>query len=466
MSQDQLTLRSVDVHSFGGINKENPIVLDLTQANKEGKNIIVAEADQAKGKSSWLAGLIYLASGWLQHKLDSYVNKKDNTISLDQIVERNGTKYKIKATKSRFTVERFFEYPTELEKQKKKEDGQWVNQDNPKTLLKELIGIIGVSPMALKDMKPKDQMKWMRELAGFSDEAEQEEEKLKGAFKTAYDSRTDANREYNRLKTTLAANELFNNWEASEKIYSEEKTIEDAKKKLDEAIDHKTQLDNSVRWLKTAKEEGIPKLHKDMEDLNDELKRLQEKITNKHNEIDALKKRTNEAADWCIEHERFIKEYNEAQQEYDNISQLIIKQNEWKRVVQEKKDMDEFETLVQKFDSQKDDLQKQIKELIKKYTPNVPGLEIFVPNEEEKREGPYYNEMSLAQLSESEIYGLFFRMWKTQDVKFVYIENANTLGSEAVGILNQLAEDGVKIFATLMNKEQKTIRITFMDRLN
>jgi hypothetical protein len=101
--------------------------------------------------------------------------------------------------------------------------------------------------------------------------------------------------------------------------------------------------------------------------------------------------------------------------------------------------------------------------ITKTYLPPIDGLEIQVNTgiDNERAEGIYYNDKTLAQLSESELWDLFMRIWNEKGVRFIFCENINALGSEAIKTLNKLSKDGCTIFATQMDRSKKTIGISF-----
>lgn len=160
-------------------------------------------------------------------------------------------------------------------------------------------------------------------------------------------------------------------------------------------------------------------------------------------------------------------EYQEAEAAYMDINRVLLEQQDWKRIKQLKIDMDQYETLVQDADAKKDKLKMDLMKVTKKYLPEIEGLEIKIATGmDDEEEGIYYNNKTMAQLSESELWSLFFQIWEQKQVRFVFIENVSSLGTDAVGVLNMLAENGVKIFASMMDRKKGSMKISFTDTLS
>jgi hypothetical protein len=132
-------------------------------------------------------------------------------------------------------------------------------------------------------------------------------------------------------------------------------------------------------------------------------------------------------------------------------------------VVTSKKEMEEYESLIQAFDFQKDTIKAKLRELYTSMLPNIEGLEIISVEEldSDKKVGVYYKDKPISILSESELWGLYLQIWDALNIKFVIIDNISDLGSRAVEIINQMAAEGVYFFAAKMKRnEPMTITIT------
>lgn len=444
-----LTFYKFQINSFGGINKDNPIILDLSEYYSKGKNIGLISGDMGVGKTSFLNSLLYSAAYNFDFKIENFVNLKDGTINGERAFEKDKKQYKIKFTKSKFELLRLF---------RDGEDERWIPESNPKTLVKELIGNVGTSPMPLKEAKGEDQVKWLYSMLNVSKEVLDRESKLKSILDEAVNGRKTANKEYDRLNKILSEEPMYLNWEESEKKYKEEKNIESAKKKFAQLSSKKELYNKSKTTLENINEQLISK-QKEIIELETKLQLLKSEKQN-------LEIRKEEGEKYLINNKHIITDFESAQNELLTINQYIVEQSKWQAVKKYKKEMDEYETLVQQFDVRKDNIRKELRGLVHSLLPDVEGLEVITDNSIEGKEpGVYLNNKTIAQLSESELWQFFFKLCQAKKTTMVVIENISSLGSDAINTLNELAKHNVYVWATEMKRGQKEIKIEFVDEI-
>lgn len=174
-------------------------------------------------------------------------------------------------------------------------------------------------------------------------------------------------------------------------------------------------------------------------------------------EEDNLFKRITKGEELIAQSNGIEKEYESANKEWLNISKTLAEQEQWKEVLAKEKEYNELLQGSMEADATLDKLRLELLKLTKAYLPKVDGLEVKIKTAlTDEEEGIYYNGKTLAMLSESELWGLFAEhIWPFHEVKFIFCENINSLGSNAVSVLNKLAKDGAVIFASEMERSKK-----------
>lgn len=449
MSKD-IVLKHVSIDSFMGIDKSNPVVLDLAKHYAKGKNITTLSGNQGTRKTSTISALLFLLGANFDFDKDNLINITDDTINLENEFEVDGEQYRVKATKSRFLLEKLYANPGK--------EGKWVKEDSPKETLRKLIGNLGLSPMFLKEQSGEKQIDWFRRT--FSDEENSKKEtSIKTSLGKLVPARREANREYKRLQTVLNDSDLFINWEDSERRFKKEITIEAEQKKLND-------LGKAADEYRNA-ENGMAIIGQQIESKTNEIERLEAALKVAKDEKEALLVRKTNGDEYLAQNVMAKTDYDDAQREFRLISQQLLEQKEWKEIKKLKDEMDQYETLVQDADAKKDKLKLDLMKVTKKYLPEIDGLEIKIATGmDDEEEGIYFEGKTMAQLSESELWGLFFKIWEQKDVRFVFIENVSSLGTDAVAILNMLAKNDVKIFATQMDRKKQSMKISFTDTVD
>lgn len=424
-----MKLKKLEVNSFGGINPNSPVIIDFSESK-----FVTVEGDNGAGKTSLINALL-VACGQLSKENKNFVNNDSGKIDLNfEFVGKDRCNYAVRCTKSKFELTY---------------DGEAIPE--PVTKMKELLGVVGVSPMTIKDKPLKDIVKWLSTYSNKSpEEFEQQLEKHKKNIKSARDTRAAANKSYKALKETLENDELYINWEDSEKRYAKSVNIDDLSAELKRAGE------KSDKLIKAE----------------EKLKQLRERDTRIAEQIAALMQEQSEVRNSISTGEKFVsenknagKEYEEVRKRYDNAAKEVVAYNNWQSVKQKKSEMDEFETISQQADSQEKDILQKVKELQADILPDIKGVEMYTEDTVEDgvtyKEGLYWNGKNVSQLSQSEWWSVVMAIWRKYKVKIVVIDNFSELGSLAVEALQKLANDGAYILVAEMNREQKQLSISY-----
>lgn len=424
-----MRLKTFEVNSFAGINPNSPVVIDFTQSK-----YVVGEGDMGTNKTSLINALL-VACGQLSKDNKNFVNLQSGKIDINfDFVGKDRLTYNVRVTKSLFTLTY---------------EGEALPE--PITKMKELLGVVGVSPMDIKNSKLQDVIKW---LSGYSnkspEEFEKQARKFKDGIKLAKEGRAAANKVFKAMKEYLEAEQMYNEWEESEKKYIKEPDIKELSLQLKQAGD------KSDKYIQNETKVGGQKTRK--KQIEDQIALLQKELTEVDSNITV-------GDDWLQKNSTAKKDYDTVKKSYDNAAQDVADFNKWKEIKQKKADMDEAETLSQQADSKEKELQQQMKELQAEILPDLKGVELVMEDTHEDgkilKEGLYWNGKNVAQLSESEWWSVVLEIWKKYKVKIVVIDNAQSLGSAAIERLEKLAKDGCYILAAEMNREKKELQISY-----
>lgn len=384
--------------------------------------------DNRCGKST-IVDLLLLNTATLggDDLIKKLVNKDTGTLDAElEFIGNDRLKYKTRITKSQFILEY---------------EGEKLPEPKEKT--RQLLGAVGVSPMAIKNAPLEEVVKW---LAGYTtrgvDEYQKEYRRIKDGTKRYKEARAAANKQYKALQGTIGEEVTEQAWQRNEAKFGKTKDIKALSAKLDEVgkrSDNLIKAETKLKEYKTRREQLVA-----------ELAELDDKI------------KTGEA---YIEKNKPAKtEYDQIKAEYESAAEHAAKYEWWQQTKRKKVEMDEYETLAQQADAAEKELLEDLKRLQAEIIPDIRGAEFLLEDEIEngkvvRKEGLYYNGFSLSQLSESEYIGFVMKIWKKNKVKIVVFDNFGSLGSDAVEMLNKLKKDGAYILYTEMRRGQDKIEI-------
>lgn len=441
-----LKLIGFTVNSFAKIDQSNPVVIVFP----EGKRVMELEGDQAVGKTSVIEAFKSLVGYTMP---DNSINKADNTRKASLEFEKNGNKYRVSITKSRFEVELLA-------------DNQWAVMKSPKSIISELVGPIGLNPMFLKEYDGKKQLEWIKNFIKLDDEALEMEKKIEGNINSAYLDRRDVNREIKRIDSELAGNTYYTNrhiWEDKIKNY-----VEPDIKEVKEKYDIYSRAETEVEVLKSS----VENTRQSIETIKSRIEMLSLQLAEAELEQKEAEKKMESEAERLVKGEAYLVENKDIKWQYQQQVAVLSEakemgrhQMEYDKMLQLEKRGNHFHSEYARLEAILDQYRAAKKSFIQALTPPVDGLEIFVADEEEKREGIFYKGMSVSELSESELWTLNSELLTALDIRIIVIENISSLGSSAIEHFNKYVEMGGYILASKMNREEKALKLIVSDKI-
>ncbi len=435
-----MKLKEFKINAGGKFNPDAPIVIDFTKSKMVG-----ATGDQETGKTT-LIDLFLMACGQLggEKVIDAIKNKETDKLDLElKFVGNDKADYEVSVTKSRLQVKR---------------DGEV--KGSPKDLLKTMLGVVGRSPMEIKNAPIEEIVKWLASYSTRSaEEFEKEMTKYKNGIKASRKARAEANKSAKGLREYLAGEMLVGKdgqliesaWKKNEELYKKEVDIADLSKKLtaagnkvDKFIENETKVDGQ-KSRKAQIEAQIAALQKELTQVDENIS-LGEK--------------------WLETNKTAKKDYDSIKKTYDSAAQDVADYNKWQEIKKKKVQMDEFEDVALKADASEKSFLKKQQELQWEVIPDIKGVTIELEDSHEDegeqiKAGFYYNGFNSRQLSESQWLGLVFKILLKNKVKIVVIDNLLNLGSKFMEVLNDLKEKGCYILYTEMSRGQQTLEIEY-----
>lgn len=438
--KDIVQLKHFEANSFMGISHEDPIVIEFVK-NKKAK-VLKLTGDQGTGKTSTITAFMYLMGAAFNIDAKTFKNINDEAIDLKLEFEHDGGQYKIEASGNRITLKRFY-----------KESDKWVTENSPKETIRKIFGNLGISPLFLKELSGKKQIQWFKETFGTDEEATKKEQKLVLNIDTVFNQRRDVNRDIKNLKGALETEPLYQNYEKSQEKF---KAAPSAKKEKDE-LDAITTKNSEYDKAKT----GIDGLRQAETRHKAAIKEYEGKLAVEKEALKLAEKRITDGLKYVEDNKDVPEKYAAANEAWLNLSKTLAEHERWKGILKKEKEYIEMQEASTQADGTLDKLRVDLLKLTKTYLPPIDGLTLKVKTGlDDEEEGIYYNEKTLAQLSESELWALFMQIWEQKDVSFVFCENINALGSDAISILNKLVKEGAQVFATEMVRKQKEMEFS------
>lgn len=418
-----MKLLNYRVGAGGQFTPETTIVIAF-----EPKKAVKLTGDNKVGKTTILDLLLMnlgaIAGDDLVKRL---VNKDTGTIDTElEFVGNDKLKYKTRITKSQFILEY---------------EGEKLPEPKEKT--RQLLGAVGLNPMALKTASTQDLIKW---LSGYTtrgtEEYQKQYEKLKDNIRQYRNTRADANKNYKAIKTTIEDDITEAAWGRNEKLYGKAIDIKELSARLETAgkkSDNYIKAETKLKEFKARKEQLLA-----------ELAELEGKIE--------------QAEDYLQKNKAAKNEYDEVKQQYESAAEQAAKYQWWESIKEKKRDMDEFETLAQAADAKEKELLEELKQLQAELIPAVRGLEILLDDEYEngklvRKSGLYYKGFHSSQLSESEFISVYIEILRRNKVKILIIDGINNLGSDVMAVLDKFKNEGAYILYSEMRRGQERLEI-------
>lgn len=450
-SENVLELELFEANSFMGIDKTRPVVIDFTK-RKKNQNVIEFFGDQGQGKSSTLMGILFAMGASFSIDKKKLVNHTYGEIDINFKFSYNDEQYHVIANSNRTELKK---YMPETGKWKKPEDG------SPMELLRKIFGPVGMSPFGVREMKGKDQIKFFQQMFGTGEDATKKIKKLEGDIDTLFNQRRDVNRDMDRLKKVLDSDELYNDYENSQKKFKTAINVDKEKKA------HAELLEKNNKYI-AYKNNTLPDLRERAKRTDETVARLERELAEAKNQKTELDKKVADGEKWLADNKNIPADFEKANDTWTNLSKEIAKHEKWKETLKTEK---EYNALVEgstAATAQLEELRTQLLKETKKCLPKVEGLSIKVAtglDKTDQLEGVFYNDQPIHELSESEYTELWCLIFDAAGINFLFLENISSFGSQATSTFNQLAKNGALIFATRMDQSKKDIGIAFKAKL-
>lgn len=447
MADNILELELFEANSFMGIDGTRPVVIDFT-ARKKNQNVIEFTGDQGVCKTSTLCGILYAMGATFSLDKKKLFNTTDGKIDVNLKFTYNDEQYHVVADSNRTTLKKL------------NENGKWKPEDSPVAMLRQIFGPVGLSPFSVKEMKGRDQIKYMFEMFGADSGIGKKMEKLEQEIEQVFGDRRDINREEKALSSALEVEPLFQQYEKSQERFAKPVSADKEKAAFDEKAkknaDYQRYAEN-LNILKASHKDAVASIE-----------RLKQELAEAEALEKELAKRVEKGAAWMADNKHVSAEYEAANKEWLNLSQTIADYAKWKDILSKEKRMTDLQeqsiTLSGELDGKRDQLLK----LTKKALPQVEGLEIKVASgldKTDKPEGVFYNDHPIHTLSESEYTALWCEIFDAAGVNFIFLENTTSFGSKATAVFNELAKNGATVFASRMDKKVKEMGISFKSKI-
>lgn len=484
MSQNHLKFVYLAVRSYAGIDKdkkakiEYPLALDKEQLETidaesgvviffpEGYPYIQGEGDQGTGKTSLARALSELGGG---EAYPNAINLKDKDKNIkSRFYGRDGGLYDVSITKSGVVLHRI-EVDSETGQPALDQKGRVIKAavSSPKTMLQQLVGPTGISPLTVASYDASKQVQWIRGLYNLDQEVIRTEQEIKQRIDTSYQERTKAGRQYQSLRKSLERNDFYvrmEYWQDALKNIVEYdlvlKESSDIQKRYQDYIKAEPAIENLKNHVVKAKQQRV-EANVRIEELMAQIERERQHIATIDEDIQASEKRIEQGEKYLKDNQDVLAEYNAINNRLNDAREGERRKDDFKRMMEEKEQMDHFESEYQRLTYIIDENRKLKKEFIKQFSPDIPEFEVCVPDEDDPREGLFYRDMPLSHLSESQNWEWFTMLCKQLNIQIIIVENISSLGSGSIEKFNEFIEQGAYVFANKMNRSEKELKITF-----
>lgn len=492
MAGQNLRFINLAIKSYARFNKKTaaeaevvaPLEIDQQKLNQsdpenglmivfpEGYRTTILDGNQGTGKTSFLHAIYEVCGG------DSPKNAV-NSVDADkkirsEFIGKDGKRYHLSITRTSIVLKELVMDEAGNPVLDQKGNPKVMDVKSPKTQLAELIGPAGVSPLWLANAKPEEQINWLRSVSVMANEIVTFETTIIPKIKEATAERKQLNATYKRLKGTLENNEYYQNWEKSESYFNNDAQFAKVDEEYAEVEKRKTQYNaaiNKVELLKSQKQNLTEK----EADIIEQIKKLQQELETVKASLEETNIKIATGEQFLVDNKNVEAEYTAVLEKRQEKLLFTEKKKAWEQVKGWKIEMDKASDQVINLTGKLDEYRKLQQKMIQSFTPAVEELEVCIPGtpiksevvnpdedvELETRHGFYYKKMPLHQLSESELWELFTKLWSLLNIKVILVENINGLGTGAVEKFNEFVNNGGYIFATLMNRKRPSLRITW-----
>lgn len=427
-----MKLKRFELIAGGQFNGQSPsIVIDFTKSK-----VVGGKSDEEGGKTT-LIEMILLNTGMIggEKVIKDLINTETGELKSKIEYEVGKDTYEVTQSKGVLTV---------------RKDGA-VQPGGAQTLLRQTLGMVGISPMSIKDAPIEKIVKW---LAGYSTSGAEEFEKkmlkLKNDIKTAKAARAAANKSAKGAKEYLVGEGYVDekgdliekSWLQSEKDFAEEPDIKELSRKLtaagaksDKFIENESKTNNQ--------KERKAQIEKQIKDLQKELTQVDENI--------GLGEK------WLAANATAKKDYDAIKKQYDNAAQDVSDYNKWQMCLTKKKEWDDFDDLSIKADGLEKAALKKQQDLQWEVIPDIKGVELLLEDDDDREAGYYFEGKNSRQLSASQWFGQVVKILKKNGVGFLVIDDISQFGSSFIETLKQLSKTCTILYTEMLRGQEEII---------
>lgn len=425
---------------------------------------VEASGDQGVGKSSFLS-MVKEAAGHLA--LGRFINRKDdNKKYTEEFESTDGRLYRVVATKTQFDLYEVIRDENGNNMKDSKGRDVISRVGTPKEMVQRMVGPAGKSPMEVATMNPDKQVEWFRSVVKLTREQLETEADINRNINTTYDQRKRANARTNELTKVLGNNDYYKEYEKWMNHFSKENT--ERYKNVDQEIKAVQNRHSEYQANQRAAYDLANLRNKkevEIEEIQEEIKRLNIKLSECQKEFSEIEEQRQQVDLYLVEHAGVVQEYEQSTLLVREASEFFQQKAQFDNMVAQLNEYNKVSDDANRLTGKLDELRKLKKEFDVSVTPDVEGLEVVTPTEEDKRHGVFYKELPLEMLAESEQWEWYTQLAKCCGIRVMYIENISSLGSGSLQKFNEFIEEGGYVFATRMDVEQKNLRVTFSTKV-
>lgn len=449
-NEKEIVFEEFYANSFMGIDKSQSVVIDFT-ARRKNQNIAEFVADERKGKSSRLIGILYALGARAGLDKKNLINLVDGKIDEGVKVRVDGVLHHIIVSTNRVEIKSLDE-----------EKDKWTKIDEePMAWLKETFGPVGLSPFSARALKARKQIEYFQEMFGSGEDASKQMQKLEAEYDEKYSKRRDINRDAKQLSSALEIEPLYQNYEKSQARFKTTINAKNEQAKFDDLSSKKTAYENYVNTVAVTEGE-LRDIDNTIENLEKQLAAAKERKVHISESVEKGKK-------WLADNKSVLTDYEKVNKEWVALSQTLADQEKWKDILKREKQFNDKTAESVELSGEIDAIEEKILKLTRKCIPKVEGLEIKLAlgiDKTGKEEGVFYNGKSISILSESEYIDLWCLIFEAAGMNVIVIENITSLGSDTVATLNRLVKNGAQIFATRVDRKEKKVKVVFSSKFD
>lgn len=439
--------------SFMGLNQKMGVFVDFTKMRKS-QGFVEFTGKQGVGKTARLFGIAYGMGAALGIEKDKLINRIDGEISEAIGAKKGDAVYRVEISSSRASVKR------------QAADGKFKvdNEDTPANLIRDIFGPVSLFPN-IKEMDGKKQILFFQKIYGGEGAGSKKIAETEEKIDKVFNERTRINGDAKLLGSALEVEPLYQNYEKSQERFSKPISAQKEKAKFEELAKKKNAYEQYQNTLSVAKGE--------LSDTQNYIAELEAKLVAARKKETELSASVKKGEEWVSSNKSILTEFETANKEWLNLSQLLADQEKWQDILRREKQHTEKIDKGIELTGELEELRGELLKLTKKCLPKVPGLSVKVNNglDKTKPHGVFYivpgkeEEQPIHELSESEYADMWCLIWAESGSQFIFIENISSFGNNVVDTLTQFVKNGGTVFYTKMDRGLNGCEVIFKSKV-